>query len=127
MTDGDLAGESILALSSRFTLHDQIAELAREVGASLRQDYEGTSLDAIRQIVAMDMGVSFLPSLYAKSEIAEPDGDVALVPFRGGRFTRSIGIVWRKTAGRQVGFAAFAEIIREVTRERLGGLVAMER
>ncbi len=126
VTDKDLAGESILALSSRFTLHDQIAELAREVGASLRGDYEGTSLDAIRQMVAMDMGVSFLPALYAKSEIAEPDGDVALVPFRKGRFSRSIGIVWRRTAGRQAGFAAFAEIIRAVTRDRLGGLVVMD-
>ncbi len=81
-SDSDLVGENILALSSRFTLHAQIAELAREVGATLRQDYEGTSLDAIRQMVAMDKGITFLPALYANSEIAEPDGDVALVPFR---------------------------------------------
>jgi LysR family hydrogen peroxide-inducible transcriptional activator len=126
VTDADLAGENILALTSRFTLHAQIAQLAQEVGATLRQDYEGTSLDAIRQMVAMDMGISFLPALYAHSEIAEPDGDVALVPFRHGRFARSIGIGWRRTAGKQAGFAAFAEVIRTVAGDRFAGVVQLE-
>lgn len=127
VSDADLAGENILALSTRFTLHGQIAELAREVGATLRQDYEGTSLDALRQMVAMDMGITFLPALYAKSEITEPDGDVALVPFRQGQFTRSLGLVWRKTTGKQAGLGAFTEVIRTVTRDRFGNLVQMER
>jgi len=127
VTDADLTGENILALSSSFTLHAQIADLAREVGTTLRQDYEGTSLDAIRQMVAMDMGISFLPALYAKSEIAERDGDVALVPFRQGRFERTIGIVWRKSAGKHAGYSAFAEVIRTVTRDQFGDLVRMER
>jgi LysR family hydrogen peroxide-inducible transcriptional activator len=77
-------------------------------------------------MVAMDMGITFLPALYANSEIAEPDGDVALVPFRQGRFTRSIGIVWRKTAGKHAGLAALAEVIRTVTRDRFSRLVQME-
>ena len=124
--DADLAGERILALSTRFALHAQIAALAQEVGASLRQDYEGTSLDAIRQMVAMDMGISFLPALYAASEISEPDGDVVLVPFRKGRLARSIGLVWRRTAGSSAGLATFAEVVRTVARERFGGLVTME-
>jgi LysR family hydrogen peroxide-inducible transcriptional activator len=126
VVDADLAGENILALSSRFALHAQIAELSQELGASLRQDYEGTSLDAIRQMVAMDMGIGFLPALYAESEISEPDGDVVLVSFRRGRFSRSIGLVWRKAAGKQNGYDAFAEVVRTVARDRFGGLVQME-
>ncbi|MHA3977091.1 LysR substrate-binding domain-containing protein [Halovulum sp. GXIMD14794] len=126
VSDADLAEESLLTLSSRFTLHAQISEIAHEVGANLRQDYEGTSLDAIRQMVAMNMGVAFLPALYVHSEIAEPDGDVALVPFRPGRFTRSIGLVWRKTVGNSAGFAELAEVIRSVTRDRFAGLVQLE-
>ncbi|MEM8652958.1 MAG: LysR family transcriptional regulator, partial [Pseudomonadota bacterium] len=42
--DNDLSGENILALSNRYTLHTQISDLAQEVNANLRQDYEGTSL-----------------------------------------------------------------------------------
>ncbi len=126
VTDQDLKGENILALSSRFTLHSQIADLAREVSASLRQDYEGTSLDALRQMVAMNMGVTFLPALYVNSEIAEPDGDVSIIPYRRGILSRSIGLVWRKSAGNHVGFNAFADVIRSVAKENFSGLVQLE-
>ena len=126
VTNADLEGENVLSLSTRFTLHGQIAQLAREVGASLLQDYEGTSLDAIRQMVAMNMGVSFLPSLYVASEIRGPAGDVAVVPFRPGRFTRTIGLVWRKSAGQAAGYTKFANIIGDVTRAHFGNLVHME-
>lgn len=125
-TDRDLTGQKILALSRAFTLHTQIADLAREVGADLLQDYEGTSLDALRQMVAMNMGLTFLPALYVKSEIADPGGDVALVPYREGRLSRSIGIVWRRSAGNHAGFKAFADIIRSVVREHFAGLVQLE-
>jgi LysR family hydrogen peroxide-inducible transcriptional activator len=48
----------------------------------MRTDYEGTNLDAIRQMVALDMGGAFLPTLYADSDVPQRDTDVALVPFR---------------------------------------------
>lgn len=124
--DADLRGESLLALSSRFTLHAQITELAHEVGAILRQEYEGTSLDALRQMVAMRMGITFLPALYVASEIPKPDSDVVIVPFRKGRLNRSIGIVWRKSSARDASLNAFADVIRAVARDRFGGVVQME-
>lgn len=126
VTNTELAGENVLSLSPRFTLHAQIAEMTRDMGASLLQDYEGTSLDAIRQMVAMSMGVSFLPSLYVASEIRDPAGDVTVLPFRPGRFTRTIGLVWRKSAGQTAGYAKFADVIRDVTRTHFGKLVQLE-
>ena len=126
VTDADLAGETLLALSSAFTLHDQIAALAREVGANLRQDYQGTSLDALRQMVSMDMGLTFLPALYVHSEIAGRQGDVAVLPFRRGRLTRAIGLVWRRTAGDRAAFATFAEVIRSVVATDHGDRVRVE-
>lgn len=122
----DLADENLLALSSSFTLHTQIADLALEVGANLRQDYEGTSLDALRQMVAMNMGLTFLPALYVQSEIATPDGDVAVIPFREDSFTRSIGVVWRKSSGHHAGFTVFADLIRSVAKEKFGEFLRLE-
>jgi DNA-binding transcriptional LysR family regulator len=96
----DLAGQTVLSLSPAYTLHDQIAALCTETGAHLSREYEGTSLDALRQMAAMDMGLTFLPALYVRSEIdARPAGDVVTKPFRGRRFSRSIGLVWRKNSG----------------------------
>ncbi|MEM9012663.1 MAG: hydrogen peroxide-inducible genes activator [Pseudomonadota bacterium] len=126
VADEDLAGQNLLALSSAYILHAQIAALAREVGATLRQDYEGTSLDALRQMVAMDMGLTFLPVLYVKSEIADPDGDVAVLPFRGGRFTRSVGLVWRRSAPDPGVYQTFANVLRAVVKSEYTGLVQLE-
>ncbi len=124
--DEDLKGENILALSRRFTLHNQVADLANSLGANLLYDYEGTSLDAIRQMTAMNIGVSFLPSLYAASEIPEVGGDVVLVPYRPGRLNRSIGLVWRKSSGHHKTFAFLSEIILSVARKEFSGLVSIE-
>lgn len=124
--DQDLKDENLLLLSSRFTMHNQIADLGLELGANLRRDYEGTSLDALRQMTAMNMGITFLPSLYAKSEISKAGADVAVVPFRKGRFTRAIGLVWRKSSGNQDGFEIFADLIRTVAKTRFGSLVTLE-
>ncbi len=125
--DADLAGATILSLSPAFTLHSQIAALAEEVGAKLRRDYEGTSLDALRQMAAMNMGVVFLPALYVQSEIALPRRDIAVLRFRPGRLARSIGVAWRRTAGTPTGFTAFADVVREVASNDFAGLVQLER
>ncbi|WP_074220203.1 hydrogen peroxide-inducible genes activator [Rhodovulum sp. ES.010] len=126
VTDADLAGQTVLSLSRAFTLHGQIEALCREVGANLLQDYEGTSLDALRQMAAMDMGLAFLPALYVQSEITGRGNDVAVLTFRRDRFVRSIGLAWRATAGDEAGYRRFAEIVREVAAGDFRGLVVPE-
>lgn len=126
-TDRSLTGESLLALSDRYVLHSQVAEIARDIGANLRRDYEGTSLDALRQMVAMNMGITFLPALYVHSEIPRSESDVALVPFRQDRLTRSIGIAWRKASGKSDSYTAIADVISDVAKDQFAGLVQIER
>lgn len=124
--DEDLAGQEVLSLSSAFALHTQIASLCRDLGAHLNADYEGTSLDALRQMVAMNMGLTFLPALYVRSEISAPRGDVAVRPFRKGRFTRSIGLVWRNSSGHSGSLLRLAEVARDVIRDDHAGIVIPE-
>jgi LysR family hydrogen peroxide-inducible transcriptional activator len=113
----DLADQTILSLSPAYALHEQIAALCNETGAHLSRDYEGTSLDALRQMTAMGMGLTFLPALYVRSEIeARSAGDVVTRPFRGRRFSRSIGLVWRKNSGAGAAFGRLAGTIRETAR-----------
>lgn len=121
--DADLKDQNMLALTRGFTLHNQVADLARDVGANLRQDYEGTSLDALRQMTALNMGVTFLPGLYVRSEIPKARGDVAVVPYRSGRLFRSIGLVWRKTSRNHAAFEVLAREIRTVAKTRYRGVV----
>jgi len=126
VSDADLAGLDILALPPGYPLHNQIAALCEEVGARLRQDYEGSSLDALRQMTALGMGASFLPALYAGSEVRPESGDVALLRYRKDRFTRSVGLAWRRRAARGALIERVAAVIREVAQTRFAGVLRME-
>jgi LysR family hydrogen peroxide-inducible transcriptional activator len=74
----------------------------------------------------MNMGVTFLPALYAESEVPHTARDVALVPYREGRLFRSIGLVWRKSSGNQKSFKILADLIRSVAKKRFKGIVRVE-
>ena len=113
----EMAGLQVLSLSARYHLHDRIAGLCEDVGAVLMSDYVGTSLDALRTMVGMGMGATFLPALYARSEIG-PQSEVVVRPLRGRSVSRSIGLVWRKSAGRATAYRRIAEVIRTVAAER---------
>lgn len=109
----DLAGLQVLSLNPHYHLHDQITALCQEFGATLLRDYEGTSLDALRTMVGMRMGVTFLPALYAHSEIG-PQSEVTVRSIRGRNISRSVGLVWRRSAGRAVAYRQIADLIRRV-------------
>ncbi|ADM10737.1 hydrogen peroxide-inducible genes activator protein [Parvularcula bermudensis HTCC2503] len=112
----DLQGVDVLTLSPRHHLHDQVMRLCEESGARLRRDYEGTSLDALRQMAGMGLGATFLPALYVQSEIRR-DADVRILkPARRPMF-RSIALAWRKGAGLDAAVNAIAEGIMLAVKE----------
>lgn len=114
----DLKGLDVLTLSPRYHLHDQVVQLCEANGANLRRDYEGTSLDALRQMVGMGLGATFLPGLYVGSEV-RGEGDVhVLKPDRQG-MSRAIGLAWRKGAGRHPAYQTIADAITTVAQEDL--------
>ncbi len=85
----DLKGEVVLALERGYQLHNQVRELCELYGAELALDYEGTSLDTLRQMVGMGMGLSFLPALYVRSEVPK-DSEVVARPLRSKPPSRTI-------------------------------------
>lgn len=111
-----LKGLEVLSLNPSFHLHDQVLALCRDFGATLLRDYEGTSLDALRQMVGMGMGTTFLPALYVQSELPSRD-DVAVLEILGKPIYRSIGLAWRKSAGRVSAFHLIADTIRQVVKQ----------
>jgi LysR family hydrogen peroxide-inducible transcriptional activator len=116
LTNEDLAGQTILSLSPAYALYDIISSVCVEIGADLSREYEGTSLDALRQMVAMNMGLTFLPALYVESEIAGRAQDVLIRPFRGRKVARSVGLVWRTASGAGPAYERLAAAMRDTAR-----------
>lgn len=108
----DLEGRGLLTLRAEYRLSDQVRALAQAVGAHVLRDYEGTSLDAIRQMAGLGMGVAVLPQLYVRQEVT--GNDVVVRPFAGGRMYREIGLVWREGAGRSPTFITLATLLKRV-------------
>ena len=117
VTMKDIRDETMLSLGMRFPLHAEVSRLAASYGARMQADYEGTSLDALRLMIGMGMGASFLPALYVFSEIRS-GSDVVALPVQGQRLERRVALTWRKGAGRATAYRKLAAIIRETVRRR---------
>jgi LysR family hydrogen peroxide-inducible transcriptional activator len=111
----DLDGEIVMSLEAGHRLHDTVADLCAETGAVLSLDYEGTSLDTLRQMVATGLELSVLPALYVRSEVARERLVIAR-PLSDPVPSRDIGMIWRQTAAQGKAYHALAEAIREVLR-----------
>lgn len=119
---GMLKGLEVLSLNPSFHLHDQVLALCRDFGATLMRDYEGTSLDALRQMVGMGMGSTFLPALYVQSELMSRE-DISILEIVGKPTYRSIGLAWRKSSGRVSVFQNIAETMRQVVKQHCPQLI----
>ena len=119
--EADLAGEEVLAIEDTHPLHSQIQTLCARFGATIRRDYEGTSLDTLRQMVLLGMGISFLPALYIESEI-RPTDDLKVIPITGEGVLREHALVWRTSAPSRNLFKEIAARIKQIIRANLAGV-----
>lgn len=108
----DLAGHEILSLGYGFGLNVIAGDLAARSGSTLSSEYEGTSLDAVRQMAAMGAGVAILPSLYATTE-ARRDPDLIIRRINDLKARREVSLIWRETSTLADSLLRLGEILRE--------------
>ncbi|MCP5182031.1 MAG: hydrogen peroxide-inducible genes activator [Pseudomonadales bacterium] len=114
----DLRGEEVLTIGEHHLFHAQILDVCKRVGASVRRDYEGTSLDALRQMVVMNMGLAFLPALYIRSEIRDRE-ELRVADVQGLPIFRRHVLVWRATSPSRHLFKRLAQRIAQIAMLRL--------
>lgn len=122
----ELAGEKVLTLEDRHHFHHQVQLICENIGADLQRDYEGTSLDTLRQMVVMGMGVAFLPGLYIHSELHKPEAlhvcEIANMPIE-----RQHALAWRNTAPGRTTFREISSLIKDIIQTRLSDAVSIAR
>lgn len=115
---GDLAGESVLTIEEHHHFHRQIQELCERLDAHVRRDYEGTSLDTLRHMVVMGMGIAFLPALYIRSEIHRPR-ELRVATVHGEVIERTHALAWRISSPARQLFREIADEIRKLSARDL--------
>lgn len=112
----DLKGRPLLALSPEFSLADIVERLAEEAGAYVSRDYQGASLDAVRQMSVMGAGVAVLPSLYALAEaVRDPEFRIRRIDHKDA--VHEIFLHWRRASQLNDDFQKLAKVLIEVKGE----------
>ncbi|TNE63979.1 MAG: hydrogen peroxide-inducible genes activator [Alphaproteobacteria bacterium] len=114
----DIAGERLIAIEDRHRMFYQMQQLARRFDARLMRDYEGTSLDAVRQMIATGFGLAFLPTLYIRSEI-DPREDVVVLEMADAPLDREIVLAWRPNSAHRGLYRLLAEQLRDSCQRKL--------
>jgi LysR family hydrogen peroxide-inducible transcriptional activator len=107
----DLAEEKVLTLESGHYLSERARGLAQAAHAQLLVDYEGTSLDGLRQMVGLGMGVSLFPALYVHAEMIS-DEAISVRDIKIDKAARGIALIWRKSSPRGEDFLRLGELLR---------------
>lgn len=120
----DLVGEAVLTIDEQHLYHRQVSALCESLGATVNRDYEGTSLDTLRQMVVMGMGITFLPSLYVASEIGDSD-TLRITDVKGVNMNRDHALAWRRRSPARVFFRQLAEAMKAILDEQLADEVTL--
>ncbi len=116
ITLDELAQKPLLSLSSEFRLKAIVERLADQAGSFVSREYQGASLDAIRQMAVMGAGVAILPSLYALAEaIRDPNFVVRRIDHPDA--IHDIALHWRRTSPAQDDLHQLAEHLISTKRE----------
>lgn len=113
----DFAGRMFLSLDHRHHYHRQLEDICKNLGATILADYEGTSLDALQQMVGSGLGLAILPHFYIRSEAGGLDV-VRIAEPAGWEQHRSIAAAWRASAAFSDLYAEVAAVIAEEGRRK---------
>ncbi len=118
----DLAEQRLLLLQDGHCLRDQALDVCHLAGALERSEFQATSLETLRQMVAANVGVTLLPMLAVKPPVARSP-NIRLVPFDGTPLpNRRIAMVWRRSSA----MAALLQQLAAVFKQLPAGLLCAD-
>ena len=93
----DIMEEKLLLLDEGHCLRDQALDVCGS-GSRGREEVRATSLETLRQMVGMGLGLTLLPALSVDAGPRVSKKAVEIRPFKKPAPGRTIGLVWRKRA-----------------------------
>ena len=92
----DLKREKLLLLDEGHCLRDQALDFCDANSSNLREEVRATSLETLRQMVGMGLGVTLLPALAVNAGSRADNKHVVCRPFARPVPRRTIALIWRK-------------------------------
>lgn len=114
----DLRGQDLLLLEEGHCLRDHALEVCSMVGATEKLNFQATSLETLRMMVAADVGVTLLPTLSVKPPVPKTE-NLALRPFCPPEPKRTLALCWRRSSAMSDFYEQLAELIRQLPKDLL--------
>lgn len=103
----NLFGQKIMLLEEGHCLRDQALDLCSTLGGLEDQNFRATSLETLKQMIAIENGVTLVPKIAASKD----DKNIKYLKFSSHAPYRKIALVWRKTSPRKELFLEIKKII----------------
>lgn len=97
ITLDDLHNHELLLLEDGHCLRDQALEVCKRVGAHERVDFHATSMETLRQMVAMGAGMTLMPTLAIQPPVPMTP-NLKLRRFSEPQPKRTIAMFWRRSS-----------------------------
>lgn len=118
ITLDDLNGNELLLLEEGHCLREHALEVCALAGAHERVDFQATSMETLRQMVAADVGITLMPLLSVKPPIAKT-GNLLTRRFASPEPSRTIAMVWRNSSALSDFLAELADCFRDLRPDLL--------
>ena len=111
----DLGAESLIAHQTTSPSRAKVAEAFRRSHTSPRVAQEADSVEEIKQMVAANVGVGFVPLTYAREEVERHE--LIIIPVADFRHERTLWAVRRRTTAHSRAAQAFLQVIVDVAKK----------
>ena len=108
----DIMSEKLLLLDEGHCLRDQALDVCGAVSTG-REEVRATSLETLRQMVGMGLGLTLLPALAVDAGPRVSKKAVEIRPFKKPAPGRTIALVWRKRAPFPETFERLAQTLKD--------------
>jgi len=113
----DLEKESIITEGPPSSLHEMVVEAFRSHETPLNVQVKSGTIETVKQMVANNVGVGFLPLMCVERELAR--GELAVVAVEDLYLERSIWVVWPRSDAHSHAALAFMRVVNSLA-EKLG-------
>lgn len=109
----DLQREQVLLLEDGHCLRQHALDVCQLAGALENLDFQASSLETLRHMVAAGSGITLLPILATQPPLTTMDGLIAR-PFRPPAPQRTIAMAWRKSSLREELLTSVASLFKGI-------------
>jgi len=110
----ELSEQRLLLLEDGHCLREQALDVCHLAGALEKSEFQATSLETLRQMVAANVGITLLPLLAVKPPVARSD-TIRLIRFvEDKQPSRRIAMAWRRSSAMTTFLEQLSQLFKEL-------------